>query len=432
MKLLIKQEHAVHFLKDSQTKEILYGGAAGGGKSALGCLWLIENCQRYKGSRWLMGRSKLKALKETTLNTFFELTSLLKLGDQFSYNAQSNIIKWNNGSEILLKDLFLYPSDPNFDSLGSLEICGAFIDECNQVVHKAWQIVLSRCRYKLNEFGIIPKVLGSCNPAKNWTYKEFYKKAKDGTLSDTKVFIQALPTDNPHLPASYLESLLSLDKNSKQRLYFGDWEYDDDPSALIDFDSIVDYFNPIHLVEEKEVYLTIDVARQGNDKSVIRVWKGWLCIKRMSFDKNTITELADIARNLMAEYGISRSRVVADEDGVGGGLVDILRCKGFVNGSKALNGENYDNLKNQCSHKMSMRIVNKQVGEICRDKQIIDLISEEMEAVKLVEMDKDGRVKLLRKDKVKELIGRSPDDWDSIMMRYYFELVNKGFSGLSF
>jgi PBSX family phage terminase large subunit len=210
MQLLIKQENAVYFLKDSQTKEVLYGGAAGGGKSALGCLWLIENCQRYKGSRWLMGRSKLKALKETTLNTFFELTSLLNLGDQFSYNAQSNIIKWNNGSEILLKDLFLYPSDPNFDSLGSLEICGAFIDECNQVVHKAWQIVLSRCRYKLNQFGIIPKVLGSCNPAKNWTYKEFYKKAKDGTLSNTKVFIQALPTDNPHLPedVDYLLAML--------------------------------------------------------------------------------------------------------------------------------------------------------------------------------------------------------------------------------
>ncbi len=136
----------------------------------MGCLWLIEMCQTYKGSRWLMGRSKLKSLKETTLNSFFELTSKLEIGNQFTYNAQSNIIKWNNGSEILLKDLFLYPSDPNFDSLGSLEICGAFIDECNQVVHKAWQIVLSRCRYKLNEFDLIPKVLGSCNPAKNWTF----------------------------------------------------------------------------------------------------------------------------------------------------------------------------------------------------------------------------------------------------------------------
>ena len=432
MKLLIKQEHATYYLKDRNTKEILYGGAAGGGKSALGCLWLIEMCQTYKGSRWLMGRSKLKSLKETTLNSFFELTSKLEIGDQFTYNAQSNIIKWNNGSEILLKDLFLYPSDPNFDSLGSLEICGAFIDECNQVVHKAWQIVLSRCRYKLNEFDLIPKVLGSCNPAKNWTYKEFYKKSKDKSIDKGKVFIQALPTDNPHLPKSYLESLLSLDKNSKQRLYYGNWEYDDDPTALIDYDSIMDYFNPVHLTQGKDTYLTIDVARQGRDKSVIRVWNGWVCIKRIAFAKNTITELADKVKQLMNQYNVSRSRVVADEDGVGGGLVDILRCKGFVNNSKALNGENYDNLKSQCSHKIALRIVNKEIGEICNDKQLIDLISEEMEAVKLVDMDKNGKVKLLPKDKVKELIGRSPDDWDTIYMRYFFELVNKGFSGLSF
>jgi hypothetical protein len=379
-----------------------------------------------------MGRSKLKSLKETTLNSFFELTSKLEIGDQFTYNAQSNIIKWNNGSEILLKDLFLYPSDPNFDSLGSLEICGAFIDECNQVVHKAWQIVLSRCRYKLNEFDLIPKVLGSCNPAKNWTYKEFYKKSKDKSIDKGKVFIQALPTDNPHLPKSYLESLLSLDKNSKQRLYYGNWEYDDDPTALIDYDSIMDYFNPVHLTQGKDTYLTIDVARQGRDKSVIRVWNGWVCIKRIAFAKNTITELADKVKQLMNQYNVSRSRVVADEDGVGGGLVDILRCKGFVNNSKALNGENYDNLKSQCSHKIALRIVDKQIGEVCNDKQLIDLISEEMEAVKLVDMDKNGKVKLLPKDKVKELIGRSPDDWDTIYMRYYFELVNKGFSGLSF
>ena len=151
MKLLPKQENAVYYLKDNETKELLYGGAAGGGKSALGCLWLIESCQKYPGSRWLMGRAKLKALKETTLNTFFELSSNLGITDQFTYNAQANVIYWTNGSEILLKDLFLYPSDPNFDSLGSLEITGAFIDECNQIVYKAWQIVTSRCRYKLNE-----------------------------------------------------------------------------------------------------------------------------------------------------------------------------------------------------------------------------------------------------------------------------------------
>ena len=82
MKLLPKQEHAVYYLKDSVTKELIYGGAAGGGKSALEVLKLIENCQLYPGSRWLLGRAKLKSLKETTLNTFFELTSKLGLSEQ--------------------------------------------------------------------------------------------------------------------------------------------------------------------------------------------------------------------------------------------------------------------------------------------------------------------------------------------------------------
>lgn len=172
MKLLPKQEHAIYYLKDNETTELLYGGAAGGGKSALGVLWLIEMAQTYPNTRWLMGRAKLSTLKETTLNTFFQLSSDLNLGSQYRYNAQNHIIYWNNGSEILLKDLFLYPADPNFDSLGSLEITGAFIDECNQIVYKAWQIVKSRIRYKLNEYGLIPKMIGTCNPAKNWTKTE--------------------------------------------------------------------------------------------------------------------------------------------------------------------------------------------------------------------------------------------------------------------
>ena len=430
MKLIKKQEHAVHYLKDKTTTELLYGGSAGGGKSVLGCLWLIEMCQTHAGSRWLMGRSKLKALKETTLNSFFDIASDLGISDQFNYNAQSNIIYWSNGSEIILKDLFLYPSDPLFDKLGSLEISGAFIDECNQVVFKAWQIVKSRIRYKLKEFNLVPKVLGTCNPSKNWTYKRFYKPSKEGELVEYRKFISALPTDNEHLPQSYLDSLLELDKQSRERLYYGNWEYDNDPSTIIDYDSIVGYFNPSHLPVGNKKYITIDVARQGKDKSVIRVWDDWLCVRRISFAKNTITGLADSVTNLMKEYKVSRINVIADEDGVGGGLCDILRCKGFLNGSRALNNENYSNLKSQCSHKMGMKIVRGEAGEVCKDNSLIDIISEEMETVKLVDMDKDGKIKVLPKDRVKELIGRSPDEWDTIMMRYWFELIPRRTSSL--
>lgn len=405
------------------------GEIVGGGKSALGVLWLIECCQKYPGSRWLMGRAKLKALKETTLNTFFELSSKLGITNQYTFNAQQNIIYWNNGSQILLKDLFLYPSDPNFDSLGSLEICGAFIDECNQVVFKAWQIVTSRCRYKLNEFGIIPKVLGSCNPAKNWTYKEFYSKDKRNELVSHRKFIQSLPTDNPHLPKSYLESLLSLDKNSKERLYYGNWEYDDDPATLIDMDAITDYFNPIHVEKGTDKYMTIDVARKGKDKTVIRVWEGLLCTYRYEMAISKVNEVVDKAKSLQAKHNVPTSNVAVDEDGVGGGVVDYLHgCKGFVNNSSPLKGENYANLKSQCSIEMAKLIQSRKAGEICINGDVQDQTSEEMEQIKMKDIDKDGKLTIVPKDVIKEKIGRSPDDWDSIMMRYIFELTPKFFT----
>lgn len=425
MELLRKQEEAVYYLKDDSTNELLYGGAAGGGKSALGCLWLIEMCQKYPKTRWLMGRSKLKTLKETTLNTFFELSSSLNLSEQFNFNSQSNIIFFNNGSEIILKDLFLYPSDPNFDSLGSLEITGAFIDECNQITYKAWQIVKSRCRYKLTEYNLIPKILGTCNPAKNWTYKYFYKPNKTKELPTHRAFIQSLPKDNPHLPQSYIKSLNELDSTSKERLLKGNWEYDDDIATIISQDAIMDYWNGKHIQGNGNIYLTIDVARKGRDTTVFRVWNGWVCVERVVLKISLVNEVVDRANELIEKYSILNSRVVADEDGVGGGVVDYLGCYGFVNNSKAVYEKIYENLKSQCSIRMGKRIERREVVELCNDTSVIERVSEELEQVKYADVDKDGRLRIVPKDVIKGLIGRSPDDWDSIMMREYFELYGE-------
>jgi len=431
MKLLPKQENAVYYLKDKTTTELVFGGAAGGAKSSLGCLWLIENSQSYPGTRWLMGRSKLKTLKETTLNTFFEMSTKLGVNDEWNYNAMTGVIKWTNGSEIILKDLFFYPSDPNFDSLGSLEISGAFIDECNQINFKAWQVVKSRIRYKLTEYDLTPKILGTCNPSKNWVYKYFFRAKKTKDIAPFRKFIQSLPKDNPFLPDSYIESLSQLDDISRERLLNGNWEFDNDKSAIISYNAIMDYWNAKHIVAGPgdENHLTIDVARKGKDKTVFRVWKGWLCVKRYEMAISTIPQIVEKAQKIQAAFKITNSNTIADEDGVGGGVVDVLRCKGFINNSKPLydaaakDGDiNYSNLKNQCSIRMAKRINAKTVGETCNDNSVIELTSEEMEQIKYAEIDKDGKAALVTKDKIKALIGRSPDDWDSIMMREWFSL----------
>jgi hypothetical protein len=378
-----------------------------------------------------MGRSKLKTLKETTLNTFFELTSILKLSNLYNFNSQTGVITWNNGSEILLKDLYAYPADPNFDSLGSLEITGAFVDECNQISFKAWQIVTSRIRYKLNEYNLTPKILGTCNPAKNWTYSKFYLPTANGTIKETRKFIQSLPTDNPNLPLSYLDSLLALDENSKQRLYYGNWEFDNDPSRLIDFEKIQNIFTN-DFVDSGDMFISADIARYGSDKMVILVWSGLRVVDIYTLDKSSITETADAIKMLMNKYKVPLSNVVADEDGVGGGVVDIVRCKGFINNSKAMKEENnnveYQNLKTQCYYKLAELIQSNGLYIDCDNADVQDTICKELEQVKRDKIDQDGKLRILPKEKIKELIGHSPDYSDALAMRFYFELKQTFFT----
>lgn len=374
-----------------------------------------------------MGRASLKTLKETTLNTFYEIASKqgLKAGIHYTFNGQSNIIKFINGSEIICKDLFLYPSDPNFDELGSLEITGGFIDEVNQIVIKAWNIVKSRIRYKLDQYGLIPKLLGSCNPSKNWVYLEFYKPSVDKTLKQSRAFVQSLLTDNPYISKHYRENLLQLDIASKERLLYGNWQYSDDPAELMPFNKISDLFSN-SFVKPGEKFITGDIARFGNDKSVFGIWDGFRLEKIVTMDKNKVTEAADKINELALIYQVPKSNIIVDDDGVGGGVTDILGCNGFVNNSSPLDNpitfekENYNNLKSQCYFKLAEK-VNKNEIYICESEHN-DTIVQELEQVKQHNMDKDGKKQIVPKDKVKELLGRSPDYSDMIMMRMWFDL----------
>jgi len=47
-------------------------------------------------------------------------------------------------------------------------------------------------------------------------------------------------------------------------------------------------------------------------------------------------------------------------------------------------------------------------------------MTKELEQVKRDKIDSDGKLQIIPKDKVKELIGRSPDYSDALMMRMYF------------
>jgi hypothetical protein len=435
MRLSVKQTAALDILEDNETNELEFGGGAGGGKSVLGCYWQLKRRFKFPGTRGLIGRSILKTLKETTLVTFFEVAAKqgLKAGEHYKYNGQSNQIDFPNGSIILLKDLHQYPADPNFDELGSLEITDCFIDEANQITEKARNIVKSRIRFRLDEYGLIPKALYTCNPAKNWTYQDFYKPSKQGELPKNRKFIQSLIDDNPEISRHYRENLLQLDANSKERLLYGNWEYDNDPATLIQYEKILNCFTNVFVLRG-DGYISIDVARFGSDSTVIGLWSGWH-VQVFQYRGKSVSEVAQLVEQLRQAHSISLSNIIADEDGVGGGVVDILGCKGFVNNSMALPNqdapynekgekpkENYNNLKSQCYFRLAERINKGGLYIDCKDIGIKQAIIEELEQVKQYNMDKDGKRMVMPKDKVKEVIGRSPDFADTLMMREWFEL----------
>ena len=430
MKLTVKQTIALDYLEDDITNEVLFGGGAGGGKTALGCYFQIKRRLKYPETRGLIGRAVLKTLKETTLVSFFQVAKIqgLVANQHYRYNGQSNQIEFFNGSVILLKDLFQYPSDPNFDELGSLEITDSFIDEANQVTDKAKNIVKSRIRFRLDDYNLIPKQLYTCNPAKNWTYSDFYKPDRDGILEPNKKFIQSLVDDNPFVSKHYKENLLTLDKESKERLLFGNWEYLSDPSSLIEYDKIINTFTN-DFVSSGDKYITCDVARFGNDSTVIGVWSGYR-VKIYRYSKKSIVEVADIVRQLMAENSVPISNVILDEDGVGGGAVDLLACKGFVNNSSPLENpisrtkDNFDNLKSQCYFKLAEKINKDEIYIDC-SPSYKQMIIEELEQVKQKSVDNDTKKGIIPKDKVKQLIGRSPDFSDMLAMRMWFEFKPK-------
>lgn len=56
------------------------------------------------------------------------------------------------------------------------------------------------------------------------------------------------------------------------------------------------------------------------------------------------------------------------------------------------------------------------------DSKTIELIKQELDVIKVDHPDKDGKMSIVPKDKIKEWIGRSSDFADALMMRMFFTL----------
>lgn len=431
-----KQEEALNYLTDDETVEFLFGGAAGPGKSWIGCAWLVFMSLCYPGTRWFIGREELKRLRGSTLKTFFKVTKAYGLlrGIDYKYNGQDHYIEFSNGSWIDLLDLKFIPSDDMYERYGSSEYTGGWIEEGGECHMGAYDTLKTRIgRHMNDEYGLMRKLLITANPKKNWMYSEFYKPWKDGTLKPYQKYLPALVQDNPHIDKQYIHALESTkDKARKERLLYGNWDYDDDPAIMMEMDAIVDLFTNHHVLPG-DSYITADIARLGKDSTIIGIWSGLQLNQIIKMSHKRTTEVAAVIKNYAKRGKIPMSRVIVDEDGVGGGVMDTLNCKGFVNGSSSVaekgNETNYKNLRSQCYFKLAEK-VNEHEIFINETGETAEYIKEELSIIKALDIDSDVKPKaVITREEIITLLGRSPDYASMIMMRMWFLLKSERWGG---
>lgn len=381
----------------------------------------------------------------SSFETFKKVCKFHKIPDSdWKLNGQYNYIEFFNGSKIDLLDVKFEPSDQLYERFGSTEYTGGWLEEAGEIDFGAFDVLKTRIGRHLNkEFNLHPKLLITANPKKNWLKRLFFTPYKNGTLPDNYSFVRSLYSDNNYTSDIYGEQLNEIsDKATRDRLKDGNWDYDDDKASLVSGDAIQDLYT--NTVDEGDKYATLDIARFGKDTTRLYLWNGFKCYKRYVWQGQDTEITAIKVRTILEEEKIPYSRVIADEVGVGGGVIDKLRgIKGFIANSSPLenpnakpvtiikNGkptlatqkENFGTLKDQCGYMLAEKINSRAISIIDCDETDKERISEEISELKDAKPDEDTKKRLISKDIIKENIGRSPDDLDCLIMRMWFDLT---------
>ena len=414
-----KQLQAFKILRDNDTSEFSYGGAAGGAKSWTGCTWLAMMCILYPNTKWFIGRVELKRLRESTLITFFKVCREYNITG-WKYNGQDHFILFENGSRIDLLELEFKPSDPMFERYGSTEYTGGWIEEAGEVHFGAYDTLKSRINRHLNdEYKIKAKIFVTLNPKKNWVYEYFWKPYKENKLPKKVVFLQSFAYDNPFNQEGYIDQLKGIkDKVKRARLLDGDFEYDNDPLAIMTYEKILELFNN-SFVEHGEPYQTCDIAYEGSDIFVIGIWEGLRLKKVIPRDKINDVHVPAWVNEHRITYKVPMGNLIYDADGLqkftkqSTKTGHLMGAKEFHNGGKPFDPA-YFNLKAECYFKLAELVETNQI--YIEDLTYKDQIIQELEQIRKLVTD-DNKIRLERKSDLRERLGRSPDFADMIMMR---------------
>lgn len=209
---------------ESAESEVLFGGAAGGGKSYGQTVDALLFALKYRGSRQLILRRTFAELDKSLIRSSLALYPK----EIYSFNSSSHTGKFKNGSCI---DFGYCATENDVYQYQSAEYDCIRFDELTHFTEAQYVYLISRVR---GANGYPKQIKSSTNPGgvgHGWVKRRFVDAAPAGEAfigedGMQRIFIPSLLDDNAFLlrgDPRYKERLLALPERERRALLLGDW-----------------------------------------------------------------------------------------------------------------------------------------------------------------------------------------------------------------
>lgn len=466
-----RQRIAWEKLANTVIDRVLYGGAKGGGKSFFMVVWLFTQCWAMAAAGQLkksdtpphvgwFGRKNAVDFTGTTLETwkqvipaeYYEIKGasdkhprhILIDGrialDYGGLDKSESVQKFNSAEYILIGVDQAEEVTKSDVAVLRASLRMVFKDSDGKVVlprDKDGKVLLNP---RDREGNILPE--SERVPYKNWPFKELYTAnprqcwLKDDFILDPKdnaQFVSALPSDNPHLPESYIKTLKDAFEHRPELLaaYLeGDWSAIEGVDQVIKQSWINELGNRTCYAPRVKRYVVCDYARFGDDECVIYLMENAEILRKKILGKCSTDELVN--RLCRYSHAMDDCPIVIEVIGadMGGAVSDYCRANGHNvieyrpgAGSTYKNEEGkavYENVRAEAWSKaakiIQSGILDEESNTLAVCKNMYKELSSQL-TVPAYDFSKTGdKILIESKKKIKERLNRSPDHADTYVI----------------
>lgn len=257
-------------------------------------------------------------------------------------------------------------------------------------------------------------------------------------------FIQGRLEENIKLIASdpnYAANLSQQNEEQRARDLEGNWNFKATGDDLIKVSDMDRFYSASAQIEKGIRYVSADIAFEGGDFCVMWLWID-LHIKDVFVMRENSANTETMFMAKLNEWGVREENVIYDYWGVGqaisGHVKRAVKFTGTQKPEKQFENS-YKNIKSQCAEMLAHYI---QDGKISIEPRLLDLkfsgkkgkyqkvalkdiLMKERKCIRHKDNSNIGGFELINKEGMIKAVGYSPDFFESLIYRMYFEINKK-------